>query len=348
MFGKEAIHAANDEIVVIKSTYHKDVLIETQQKGPEGDKKAFRKWAEERAAEFRVEGVYIVITSEPKRFQVEVGKQTLKSGVLTIDDETELVDILTKNLKDHHPDEALRKSVAYIHSALKHNAAPKAQAPAPAPIVAQVPAQGDGHGLTQAGFWGGIGGILCLVAVGLLVFWVIFGLIRAMSGGGGGYGPGYGGGGYGYGGGGGGFMSSMIGGMFGAAAGMWMYNNMFGGHSGYNSGNYGGGGVGGAPGAGDAGASPEPTDVGAGYSGAGGDYGDDDKGGGKDGGGGGDWGGGGDDKGGGDAGGGDWGGGGGGDAGGGDWGGGGGGDAGGGDWGGGGGGDFGGGGGGDW
>ena len=59
----------------------------------------------------------------------------------------------------------------------------------------------------------------------------------------GGYICGYGGG-YGYGGG-GGFFTGMLGGMFGSMAGMWMYNNMFGGHATYGSNgnvNWGGGG----------------------------------------------------------------------------------------------------------
>jgi uncharacterized protein len=165
-------------------------------------------------------------------------------------------------------------------------------------------------GTTKGGSKGmGIGGWICLGLCVLLGVWVMIALIRALTGGGGG---GYGGGGMGggYGGGGGGFMTSFLGGMFGAAAGMWMYNNMFGGShmndmsAGESYGN--------DTGATDTGAG----DVDGGSEGTGGgDWGDS---GGGDAGGGGDWGGG--DAGGGDfGGGGDWGGGGGDFGGGGDW-----------------------------
>lgn len=67
-------------------------------------------------------------------------------------------------------------------------------------------------------------GWVCLGIVGLMVLWMVFGAMRGSAAGaaGGGYGgaPGYGGG---------GFFSNLLGGMFGAAAGMWMYNHFFGG-----------------------------------------------------------------------------------------------------------------------
>jgi uncharacterized protein len=149
----------------------------------------------------------------------------------------------------------------------------------------------------------GVGGWICMILCILLGVWLVTALIRAFTGGGGGYGGGGYGGGPGYGGG-GGFFTSLLGGMFGAAAGMWMYNNFFGGSS-YNDAM-----------AGDSYGNDGTADTGDGNYDGGGEAGD----------GGGDWG----DSGGGDAGGGDWGGG---DAGGGgDWGGGGGDFGGGGDW----------------
>ncbi len=156
----------------------------------------------------------------------------------------------------------------------------------------------------------------------LLVVWIIVAIIRAMTGNV--YGGMYaGGGGYGYGGGGPGFFGCFMGGMFGAMAGMWMYNSMMGTHYAHDpsmaSGADGYGDTGGATdtGAGDfdngADAAGGWDDAGgdAGGDGGGGDWGDSgggDTGGGGDwggdsGGGGGDWGGGGGDFGGG---GGDW------------------------------------------
>src|SRR5947209_5278798 len=93
LFSKEAIREANDEIATIKSTYKKDVMIETREKGP-ADIKEYRKWAEQQAREHRVEGVYIVITKQPRHYQIDVGKATLNKGLFTIDDERDLENIL--------------------------------------------------------------------------------------------------------------------------------------------------------------------------------------------------------------------------------------------------------------
>ncbi|MCE9534673.1 MAG: hypothetical protein K8T89_26660 [Planctomycetes bacterium] len=129
---------------------------------------------------------------------------------------------------------------------------------------------------------------LCIGIVALLGIWLVIGLIRAFTGGGGGGGGGPGGGG----GGGGGFMTSLFGGLFGAMAGMWLYNNLMGGHE---SSAFGGDSTGGDTGGGEAAGGGDFS----GNGGAGGDYGD--SGGstggdwGDSGGGGGDWGGGGGD-----------------------------------------------------
>ncbi len=149
---------------------------------------------------------------------------------------------------------------------------------------------------------------VCIGIVALLGIWLVVGLIRAFTGGGGGGGNGGGGYGGGGGGGGGGFMSGLMGGMLGGMAGAYLYNNMFGGgmHNdamagdSYNNGNndsgnadtgdgdYSSGAEGGDGDFGDAGG-------GGGDAGGGGDWGGDAGGGGDFGGGGGDFGGGGGD-----------------------------------------------------
>jgi hypothetical protein len=160
-------------------------------------------------------------------------------------------------------------------------------------------------------------GWVCIAGAVLLGVWVVIALIRMMTGSVNGYGGGYQGGG-GYGGGGGmGFMGGMMGGMFGAMAGMYMYDQMTGGHH-YND-NYGSGNDGSGGDTGGSQDNGEGNFDGGSEGQGGGDWGD--SGGSSDTGGGGDWGG--DSGGGGDTGGGgDWGGdsGGGGDmGGGGDW-----------------------------
>jgi hypothetical protein len=141
---------------------------------------------------------------------------------------------------------------------------------------------------------GGVGGYICMILMVVLGAWLVIGLIRAFTGGGGGGGPG---GGYG-GGGGGGFFSSLMGGMFGAMAGMWMYNNLFGGHDYHNDAmagdNYGNETGDAGDGNYDDGAAATDGDWGDDGGSGGGDWGGDAGGGGDWGGGGGDFGGGGD------------------------------------------------------
>lgn len=135
----------------------------------------------------------------------------------------------------------------------------------------------------------GIGGWICIGLCVLLGVWVVIALFRALTGGGGGGGPGGGGG---YGGGGGGFMTSFLGGMFGAAAGMWMYNSFMGGSSAMAAD---GSAAGGAADTGDTTGDTGAGDYDGGAGAGGGDFGDTgggDYGGGDFGGGGGDFGGG--------------------------------------------------------
>jgi uncharacterized protein len=346
------VEKADKKIDEIKRDYKRDLLIETFSKIPDahkaeykdGEKKRFfRTWAENRYKDQNVAGIYVLICTNPKSLYVLAGKETQKKA-FTPKNEDALSEQLLADLKASKPDKALLDGVNYVGQTLEHNIGKGSRSSSAAPTNPVSQHKGDSP---MSGIWGWI----CIGLVVLLAVWLLFGVIRALTGGGGGrsYGPGPGPGGGGYGGGygggggggGGGFLSSLVGGMFGAAAGMWMYDSFFrGGSSGGAFGSSAG--AGGSPAAG-------ADDRTPGDAGAGGDWGND---GGGGGGAGGDWGGG--DAGGGDAGGGgDWGGGGGGDAGGGgDWGGGGGdvGGGGGGDWGGGGGGgDFGGGGGGgDW
>ena len=355
LFSKEAIGQANAVVAKIKEKHKKDLFIETVAEGPEKD---FPGWARSRFNNAAVDGVYVVLTKKPKRLQIDVGDATLRNGYFTRQDIKELETIVKAKGTN---DEVLNKIVTFVHETMNERHKPKAVAqqpkenPAPVQKAQPPPVQDRGQEVRHDTAMPSWVGWVCAILAVVFVVWIIFAVIRAMTGmGGGGYGYGGGGGGMGYGGGGGGFLTGMLGGMFGAMAGMWMYNNFFGGHASMGSNgavNWGGGGTNaagepyqgdtdvGASGGGEYGGGDDAAAGGEGDGGA--EWGGKDEAGGGDAGGGGDWGGGG------DGGGGDWGGGG--DAGGGDWGGGG--DAGGGgDWGGGGGGDFGGGGGGggDW
>ncbi|MBX9679683.1 MAG: TPM domain-containing protein [Gemmataceae bacterium] len=353
-FSKEARDKANADIARIKRDFRKDLAIETMKaperpkelnlKDPKAVSRFFDEWAISRFKNERVDGVMILLVDEPRIVRVLVGPETEKSLFPSRNRDTLKEKIIfhlkgeerNAGKKEGDKDAALTAATSYVVEVMQEHRKTSVAAPQAKQEIQGQPVGHEAQEGRQVDWmrwvWIGLGV--------LIVFWLIRALLRAFSGGGAGGpayggGPGYGGpaygGGPGYGGygGGGGFFSNMLGGLFGAAAGMWMYNNVFGGHSSSGFGGAGGGAVGGATGA----ASAEPTDVGGGDpSVSGGDYGNDPAGGGAADAGGGDWN---------DAG--DMGGGGGGD-----WGGGGGDVGGGGDWGGGGGGDWGGGGGGDW
>jgi uncharacterized protein len=234
-------------------------------------------WALERAKDDKAKGIYILICQSPGGVAVRSTKQTLDRGFSDSDAE-KIQDSLihafresrgkseSERLRIH--DQALNDAVNYIVDDLKDTHVP---------VSATTKSDNKKPGMS-------VGGWICLGLCILLGVWLVIGIIRALTGGGGGYGPGGG-----YGGGGGGFGSSLLGGLFGAMAGMWLYNSMFGGHHDMGS-NDAFAGDGGGDAGGNAGA--DNWDDGGGS--AGGDGGDWGGGGGDMGGGGGDWGGGGD------------------------------------------------------
>jgi len=253
-FSSDAIRKADAEIKEIKNRHKLDLVIDTLPAVPAGDeaeasskdrevKKSFyEKWARRRAEEAGVNGVYVLITKKPEHLIVEVGNRTGKRA-FTVADGEKLQSILLRNFRDKKFDEGLLEGVAYVRKTIDADLAQTSAGRSRSVQIPDVPAVGRG-GWT-------IGGIICVGLVIVAVIWLVSALVRAMTGGGGRYvggpgggygGGGYGGGGYGgggFGGGGGGFMSSMIGGLFGAAAGNWMYDRFFRGDS-SSAGNIGG------------------------------------------------------------------------------------------------------------
>lgn len=273
----------------------------------------FSNWTRDLARKEREKGVFALVYSQGDKFFVDV----------ITDRETDVY--------RHFSDSAARKLSEALQAGFreaKGKPADQAKAAHDAALLAATnvvidqlkntsapePRNGKRADVANHGNAGkGIGGtsIMSWVCVGLVVLlgvWLVIGLIRAFTGGGhggGGYGPG--GGGYGGGGGGGGFFPSLLGGLFGAAAGMYMYDSFFGGHHAASAGDaMGAGGYDNGPmdtGAGDFDAGAEAGggdfgdaggDVGGGDFGdaGGGDFGGGDFGGGDFGGGGGDFGGG--------------------------------------------------------
>ena len=292
-FSSTAKNHAALTIGEIERRFKKDLVIETFNEIPtefsQGvnlqDKtalnRAVEQWATKQARQKRINGIYILLLKQPAHLQVEVGNQT-QHKAFTLQDRDNLVRLMLASLRQKQPDEALTSGVNYVLSTISSHVAPHVYLP---------DAQATTHTAGQA--------LLLKWVLIAIVVWIVLRTVRGLAGGGGGYagtqGPvgGYGAGpGMPMGGGGGGFFSNMVGGMFGAAAGSWMYDKLSGRDNssfGSDMGNRGN----------DGGFSGQDTD----YSGSGGDFGDNSGGGGGDfgggGGGGGDFGGGGDSGGGG-------------------------------------------------
>jgi uncharacterized membrane protein YgcG len=277
--------------------------------------KAIEQLAVKRDQAIRDEGVYLLISKQDRVFSRALIRERY-AALLPIETRDAIRDALIAEFKKGDYDAGLTRAVETIEHSLQKATVANRGVKAPG-VLPRRAAAGQS---TMGTFL-----MILLGIVGVLIVLRVLGGLLNRSGNAGypgqmggmqrpGMGPGqgyYGGGGGGYGGGGGGgFFSSLMGGIGGAVAGNWLYDQFSGRHGNVNS------------------SDMYSHDAGAGIPDQGGDAiigADDDPGGGTS------W----DDGGGNDAGGGDWGGGGGGDwgggGGGGDWGGGGG-DGGGGDW----------------
>jgi len=250
-FSRDAVAQANETIKDIKQRYKKDLLIETVRRVPESkqdeanssDPKTkahfFANWAVERAKMEGVNGIYVLITREPGHVEVAVGNQT--HAMFSNEERHRLSELLLTHFRRKEYDEGLLAAVKDVRSVLAIAPAsgravvPPTNRNLPAPHRPAPPA-GPGGAVSGSGIrWLAIG-LVVLLGIGILSA-----IMRAASsnqprpvgpgfGGPGGMGAPYGGYG-GYGTGGGGFFSSLMGGLFGAAAGNWLYDQFSGGQS---------------------------------------------------------------------------------------------------------------------
>jgi uncharacterized protein len=330
LFSPEAVKKAEADLDRIEKEYSVPIAIETID-SLEG--RSIEDVLPEHAKAADVKGLYVLISKKDHKIEVDSYKTYTK--YLTRPRRVSIRDTFTHEFKAGSYDAGLAKGLDKIDSTLSEAKAeaggtlkptaapaPRRAGQAQAPVGRNIPGKPSNLGGTMS--------LFITIGLGLLALFIVIKILGAIFGGGNrggyagnqrmmgpgggggmggpGYGPGYGGGG---GGGGGGFMSSMFGGIGGALAGNWLYDQFSGRHHDTSMGQSNYDQTSGAAAPGEP-AGPDyvgPEDGGADWGGGGGDDG---------GGGGGDWGGGGGDVGGG---GGDWGGGGGGD-----WGGGGGGD----------------------
>lgn len=248
LFSKTAKETAEPVLADIQRL-NKEFVIETFAAPPEAvpDKERaayFAKWASERARAEKVNGVYLLVCKEPGRFELLVGNETKKKAFREAD-RKELRTLLETKFKSGEFDEALDAGVEFVRDRMRANLKGEN------PVNHVRDEYGDAPAPTAAA--GSDVGWLRWVWIGLAVLlgiWILRALFVALSGMGGG----------------GSFMGMFFGGLFGAMAGMWIYDSFFGSGS-----SWGGGGDGGT--GGDAGATD--TD----YSGDGGDFGGGDGGG---------------------------------------------------------------------
>ncbi|MBN8419445.1 MAG: hypothetical protein J0L73_11050 [Verrucomicrobia bacterium] len=221
-FSEFAKTNASGTIQEVATKLRKDIAVQTFAAVPEDMKAAvlqasksatnrgFSQWAEQLARSKGVNGVFILLVKQPAHLQVVVGNDTQRQA-FTLMDREKLVQIMIQQLRDKKSDDALIDGVNFISTTMHSHRSGGA-----------VQAGGKSHAAQQGGSsWLSTILIVMVIFVG---FNLIRSLFRAMSGGGssaGGVGQPYGGG----------FFQNMMGSMFGAAAGMWMYDQFFGSHS---------------------------------------------------------------------------------------------------------------------
>lgn len=218
---------ATGTIKEVATKLHKDIAVQTFATVPEDMKatvlttdkaaanRGFSQWAEQLARSKKVNGVFIMLVKQPAHLQVVVGTDTQRQA-FTLTDRATLVQRMLTQLRQQKNDDALIDAVNFISTTMTAH-----RSGAAAPFSST-----KAHATQQSGGTSWLTVILIVVAI-WVGFSLIRGLFRAMSGGGaagaGGMGqPSYGGG---------GFLQNMMGSMFGAAAGMWMYDQFFSSHS---------------------------------------------------------------------------------------------------------------------
>jgi hypothetical protein len=208
LFKPETIAKAREQIREIRDTLHQDLSIETVPSLPPADQQRvhgmssreqaryFDQWARERAAAAGVDGVYILICNDPRLRHVHVIVwPESRDATFPARDRERLRREMARDL-GREPDRTLLHAVSEVRAAIQ------ARQPVDAPSTSSA--------------WA-VGGVI----VAFLIFWVILGLWRAklsardkavpdasVSDGAA-------------------FKPGLLGGMFGAVAGHWIYDRLF-------------------------------------------------------------------------------------------------------------------------
>ncbi|MDG3007324.1 TPM domain-containing protein [Paludisphaera mucosa] len=263
MFSPQAVKKAQVELTRVEKQTGVPIIIETIESIPglaadasiEAKKRAIDSLAEKRDAELHDEGIYILLSKKDKVLSHVLVRQRL-AGVLPESTRRTIREAFVAPFKDGDYDGGLAAAATAIDAALPDEPVAAARAAGPRRLVPAAPAPGGGVVVERRAQQGAQFGFGTLLMIALGILGVLF-VVRLLSGafgggqagypqgmprpgpgmGGPGYGPGMGGPGYGggYGGRGGGFFSSMLGGIGGAMAGNWIYDQFSGRNSGHHS-----------------------------------------------------------------------------------------------------------------
>ncbi len=206
LFKPETLEKAREQIQEIRDTFHLDLSIESIPAVPAADHRRvhgmssrelahyFDKWAKERAAAAGVDGVYILICNDPKHVQVSVWPES-RDATVPARDRERLRREMAHNLRKE-PDQTLLHAIAEVRTTIQRHQ------PVEAPSTSST-------------------GVVLGVILAIVISWVILGIWRAKlavhdaadrAAEKVGRGP---------------FMPGLLGGMFGAVAGHWIYDRLF-------------------------------------------------------------------------------------------------------------------------
>jgi uncharacterized membrane protein YgcG len=144
LFSEAARQEADQAIAEIRRRYRKDLFIETMAnpRGKDANSlggverpKFFRELAAERAKKNGVQGIYVLISLNPKYVQVLSDNATRKEGLFTAANDQALADKIIAKLKANAPNEALKGAVAYVNDTLGRTAKAEAAAGPPRTVV---------------------------------------------------------------------------------------------------------------------------------------------------------------------------------------------------------------------
>ena len=236
LFSKSAVEQATRKLQDIQRRFNVDIVIDTVASVP-NDMKAqfdanpaifFRDWAVIRGDDEGAKGIYVLICKEPLYLQIELHPSVSGKAFKNYQRDTLVKKMLAANAG---PDAALLEMVNRIASTVEINL--KEPEGGTAPPAEEVPGKPS---FDWSQWWASVSGWLCLAAGVAFLLWLTLAVFRPLFGSGGygglpdggtggptaagsgaaGSGPVYGGG---------GFFSSLLGGIFGAAAGNWMYDS---------------------------------------------------------------------------------------------------------------------------